>query len=786
MKTAKRTLAVFLAALMALGSLTAVATLNDGNQKTIQSEVRFYRQVGSEWVETTEVVPGEVVRASIFLESDFIVGRHALVYLYNKNLLTLNVGTGEYQHTLDDENGGDLMGPYTAQSTGIYRKGEFLVDESGTTENSQEPVTLGLLDASVFDTYGVLFVDGNQGRTGYFDGREYYYFYFKVNEEADISNINQTVGSMFLAPEYVVKDRATLAFDEWAIRALAARLDNVPYRDAQFTDPDVYAPEDYVLEVTNIKSKTLADAQGATQEEIQNNTTFTYSSNSDPVESSYLTVAGKADTEWLFDKDADGVIESDNGEIITINDYIGTNLEDIAPDDSAFVIPFGYTATGWPTNANNKIVDDAGNLQIVAGGNTITSGNPVTYGLEAKTVTVNFYPPFFISGNRWPYLDEDGATSANASVRWTGPTGTTNAVLMRAQTITVTYADAYSVPTGFSIVPTNTSLYEFKGWIPFTTGTGVSLSTDMLDHLVDFSSLTAENATYNGSTIHDDGNGNLVLDLAPVILHKNVDVTWHDVVRPDNNQNITGESSTMYAGTAVSSRAMPPITGYTFKWYTDPAFTEEAVFDYTVMEDTDFYGRYEINSYTVTYKVDGEQYGEIDTYDYNETVTVRPEPTKEGYTFSGWDTSALNEGKMPADNVEITGTFGINEYTITFDSNEGSAVPPITQDYNTPVSAPTAPTKTGYTFGGWFTDDDTFANEFVFDENTKMPAQDITLHAKWIANEYTINYNTDGSAVAADTLTYGTDDVPAKAGKVTTKTGYTSDDWRLGNACSTS
>ena len=67
-----------------------------------------------------------------------------------------------------------------------------------------------------------------------------------------------------------------------------------------------------------------------------------------------------------------------------------------------------------------------------------------------------------------------------------------------------------------------------------------------------------------------------------------------------------------------------------------------------------------------------------------------------------------------------------------------------------------------------------------------MPAEDITVIATWTANVYTINYTTDGTAVAADVLTYGTDSVPAKASKVTTKDGYDFDDWYLESALTTS
>jgi uncharacterized repeat protein (TIGR02543 family) len=73
----------------------------------------------------------------------------------------------------------------------------------------------------------------------------------------------------------------------------------------------------------------------------------------------------------------------------------------------------------------------------------------------------------------------------------------------------------------------------------------------------------------------------------------------------------------------------------------------------------------------------------------------------------------------------------VNQYTISFNSNGGSPVPPITQDYGTPVTAPADPVRTDYTFGGWYTDDGTFLNAYIF---TTMPAENITLYARWTAN----------------------------------------------------
>ena len=90
---------------------------------------------------------------------------------------------------------------------------------------------------------------------------------------------------------------------------------------------------------------------------------------------------------------------------------------------------------------------------------------------------------------------------------------------------------------------------------------------------------------------------------------------------------------------------------------------------------------------------------------------------------------------MPAEDVTIKAQWQINQYTITFDTDGGSDIAPITRDYNSEVTAPENPTKTGYSFAGW-------DKEIP----STMPAEDVTIKAKWQINQYTITFNTDGGS----------------------------------------
>lgn len=115
----------------------------------------------------------------------------------------------------------------------------------------------------------------------------------------------------------------------------------------------------------------------------------------------------------------------------------------------------------------------------------------------------------------------------------------------------------------------------------------------------------------------------------------------------------------------------------------------------------------------------------------------------------------------------------VQDYDISFNSNGGSAISSITAEYNTLITAPTLPSMTGYSFSGWYRDAelDTAWN-FVTD---RVPASDITLHAKWTINEYTVIFkNYEGSIIDTQIVAYGSS---ATAPTSPTKTGYTFTGW---------
>ena len=183
---------------------------------------------------------------------------------------------------------------------------------------------------------------------------------------------------------------------------------------------------------------------------------------------------------------------------------------------------------------------------------------------------------------------------------------------------------------------------------------------------------------------------------------------------------------------------------------------------YTQNEALTLYPVWNTNKYTITFDTNGGSEIAPITQDYGTQITAPADPTREGYTFIGWDKAI--PATMPAENVTVTAQWEINRYTVTFDTAGGSEIAPITQDYGTAIAAPADPTREGYTFIGW--DREIPAN---------MPAENVTLTAQWEINRYTVTFDTNGgSEIAPITQDYGTQ-ITAPADP--TREGYTFIGW---------
>ena len=229
-----------------------------------------------------------------------------------------------------------------------------------------------------------------------------------------------------------------------------------------------------------------------------------------------------------------------------------------------------------------------------------------------------------------------------------------------------------------------------------------------------------------------------------------------------NSGNVTGY--TYGVGATLPAADDMTYTGHTFKgWYDNENLTGSPVtaIGGTEMGNKEYWAKWEINQYTITVKPENGKADITITQDYGTPITA-PTLTREGYTFKGWDKEIPET--MPADNITVKAQWEINQYTITFDTNGGSEIVPITQDYGTEITAPDNPTRKGYTFKGW-------DREIP----KTMPAENMTVKAQWEINQYTIAFDTNGgSEIAPITQDYGTA-ITAPADP--TRKGYTFKGW---------
>ena len=317
-------------------------------------------------------------------------------------------------------------------------------------------------------------------------------------------------------------------------------------------------------------------------------------------------------------------------------------------------------------------------------------------------------------------------------------------------------------------VPADVSMLSITGdyeviYLPGTYGAG-SAVTDMKPHnnilTLRGALFTRKGYTQVGWSTVDGGEKvygfedvytqNEALTLYPVWNANQYTITF------DTNGGSEIAPITQDYGTEITAPDNPTRKGYTFKGW------DKEIPETMPAENITVKAQWEINQYTITFDTNGGSEIAPITQDYGTEITAPDNPTRKGYTFKGWDKEIPET--MPAENITVKAQWEINQYTITFDTNGGSEIAPITQDYGTEITAPDNPTRKGYTFKGW-------------DKEIPktMPAENITVKAQWEINQYTITFDTNGgSEIAPITQDYGTE---ITAPDNPTRKGYTFKGW---------
>ena len=363
---------------------------------------------------------------------------------------------------------------------------------------------------------------------------------------------------------------------------------------------------------------------------------------------------------------------------------------------------------------------------IVKNGRAFTA--PASDGLTRPDGNTGSYF-MWLDGNGKSYEPGDSvpADVTELTVQWTAPTYTVTlhangGTINNGNVTEYTYGVGATLPTADDMTYTG---YTFKGWYDNENLTG--------------SPVTAISNTETGNKEY----------------WAKWEINQYTItVKPENGKaDIT---ITQDYGTPITSPADPIREGYTFiGWDREIPKTVPA-------ENITVTAQWEINQYTIAFDTAGGSEIAPITQDYGTNITAPADPTRKGYTFKGWDKEIPET--MPAENITVKAQWEINQYTIAFDTNGGSEIAPITQDYGTEITAPDNPTREGYTFIGWDRDIPEI-----------MPAENITVTAQWEINRYTITFDTaGGSEIASITQDYGTN-ITAPADP--TREGYTFIGW---------
>jgi uncharacterized repeat protein (TIGR02543 family) len=235
-------------------------------------------------------------------------------------------------------------------------------------------------------------------------------------------------------------------------------------------------------------------------------------------------------------------------------------------------------------------------------------------------------------------------------------------------------------------------------------------------------------------------------------------------------------------GKAIAKPTEPTRDGYDVTWYTDAGLTQAYNFDTPVNADLTLYAGWSRHFYTVDFNYGIASGGGVDSVPYGEKLTDF-DLTLDGYDFGGWYTDAECTQKYDF-NTPVTSDFtlyakwAIHYYIVTFDDGiDGTTNATASIPYEYKVSEPTAPTRDGYDFGGWYTDETCTDPSYNFNKGVKA---DFTLHAKWVIQKRTVTFSDGVNDPTSETVDYDTTVAEPSA---PTRDGYDFGGWYTDAEC---
>ena len=433
-----------------------------------------------------------------------------------------------------------------------------------------------------------------------------------------------------------------------------------------------------------------------------------------------------------------------------------------------------------------------GDLGFLTGALTVTAQYAATEGAIVVTVVHADGKVYTINATYGDPLSESEAfthTSAGYTYNgWYYLDGEKTETFVLDETIITRPVTVYPNATADKYnVTTESSNVDFVGGGDKVAAYGQSYTVTYLPALgYELSDLSV---TMNGQPLavgdysYDAATGRLTIDRITGAIEISATVSAKDytVTFDPNGGELTGNTpqSVTFGEKITKPTTNPTKTGYTFIGWTYNGAAWDFESGTMPASDITLVASWEINVYTVTFTADDTVQSEAE-YLHGAKVTRPVDPVKDGYTFLGWyaegSETAYDFTAAVTGNLALTAEFELIKYTITYVLNGGTngANPETyTVEMKEPITL-NAPSRTGYTFAGWF-DADENGSQITAVAGGKTG--NITLYARWTANTYTVVFNANGgdNAMGGLTLTY---DVAEQLTECTLiRNGYTFAGW---------
>ncbi len=250
------------------------------------------------------------------------------------------------------------------------------------------------------------------------------------------------------------------------------------------------------------------------------------------------------------------------------------------------------------------------------------------------------------------------------------------------------------------------------------------------------------------------------------------------VITYNSNGGTAVDTAYVAENTTASEPTEPTKDGFHLEgWYEDAALTQKVTFPYTPSASITLYANWVSDNFTVAFNSKGGSAVASQEILPGEKVVEPADPTRNGFTFGGWytDSTLSDAWNFGSETVSANMTLYAKWLCeVTFDSNGGSSVSSKYVTEGGTVAEPTDPTRTGYTFGGWYSNS-ALTVTWNFGSNTVGSA--ITLYAKWTAHTYTVQYNANNGSGTMASVSHTYDVEKALTDNVFTRTGYRFAGW---------